>query len=89
MSEQIDKTILINTFSNNESINTGISSLITLQCRIWFNNNDHINLAALLDTGSTKRSESPHRTAAFIVRNHSDIKRGKARIYNLYNAKPP
>ena len=39
----------------------------------------------MLQQGLIRKSESPHRSAAFIVRNHSEIKRGKARI--VYNYK--
>uniref|UniRef100_A0A251RXY7 Putative enzymatic polyprotein n=1 Tax=Helianthus annuus TaxID=4232 RepID=A0A251RXY7_HELAN len=39
----------------------------------------------MISQGLIKKSESPHRSAAFIVRNHSEIKRGKARI--VYNYK--
>ena len=39
----------------------------------------------MLQQGLIRKSESPDRSAAFIVRNHSEIKRGKARI--VYNYK--
>jgi ribonuclease HI len=39
----------------------------------------------MLEQGLIRKSESPHRSSAFIVKNHSEIKRGKARI--VYNYK--
>lgn len=38
----------------------------------------------LLNLGAIQKSDSPHRSAAFMVRNHSEIKRGKARMVINY-----
>ena len=38
----------------------------------------------MLQQGLIRKSESPHRSPAFIVRNHSEIKRGKTRIVYKY-----
>ena len=43
-----------------------------------------IQIKELLDLGVIQPSNSPHRSAAFMVRNHAEIKRGKIRMVINY-----
>jgi hypothetical protein len=43
-----------------------------------------IHIEELLKLGATRESQSSHRSAAFIVRNHVEIDRGKSRMIINY-----
>lgn len=61
MARQLEEKHEIISINNNnlESINKGVSNLITLHCKIWLDQNTYVPLAATLDTGSTKSFFGP------------------------------
>lgn len=43
-----------------------------------------MHISELLQLGIIRRSDSPHKSSAFIVRKHSEIVRGKSRMVINY-----